>query len=78
MWRKFQVSLQKAILLITCSIGERQLICLARGLLSRAMVIVLDEATASVDLATEEKIHDVIFHQCKTSTMILIGSAYFT
>jgi len=55
------------------SIGERQLICLARGLLSRAMVIVLDEATASVDLATEEKIHNVIFEQCKKSTMILIA-----
>eukprot|EP01106_Pelomyxa_sp_JSP_P016649 TRINITY_DN630_c0_g1_i1.p1 TRINITY_DN630_c0_g1~~TRINITY_DN630_c0_g1_i1.p1 ORF type:complete len:197 (-),score=52.39 TRINITY_DN630_c0_g1_i1:72-662(-) len=55
------------------SIGERQLICLARGLLSKSAVIILDEATASVDLATEEKIHNVIFHQCAKSTMFLIA-----
>ncbi|KAH3756097.1 multidrug resistance-associated protein 3 [Pelomyxa schiedti] len=60
------------------SIGERQLICLARGLLSRAMVIVLDEATASVDLATEEKIHRVIFERCSSSTMILIAHRLHT
>lgn len=59
------------------SIGERQLICLARGLLSRARIIILDEATANVDLSTEEKIHNVIFHQCSSSTMFLIGRTLF-
>ena len=59
------------------SIGERQLICLARGLLSRAKIIILDEATANVDLSTEEKIHNVIFHQCSASTMFLIGFCLF-
>jgi ABC-type multidrug transport system fused ATPase/permease subunit len=55
------------------SIGERQLICLARGLLSHASVIVLDEATANVDLSTEEKIHHAIFTKCGRSTMFLIA-----
>lgn len=60
------------------SIGERQLFCLARGLLSQAMVMVLDEATANVDLATEEKIHHVIFKKCKNSTIFLIAHRIHT
>ena len=54
------------------------MICLARGLLSRSKVIVLDEATANVDLQTEKRIFDALFTHCKGSTMFMIAHRLHT
>ena len=42
------------------SLGQRQLVCLARALLRSPKIVILDEATASVGHATDSRIKDVV------------------
>lgn len=53
--------------------GERQLICLARCLLQRSPVVVLDEATSSIDPQSEELLVESANHFFKDRTMIVIA-----
>ena len=55
------------------SVGERQLICLARVLLQRNKIIILDEPTAHVDPDTEQTIWDVVREKLQDSTVITIA-----
>ena len=55
------------------SVGERQLICLARVLLQQSKVVILDEPTAHVDPETEQTIWNVVREKLKDSTVITIA-----
>ena len=55
------------------SIGEKQLICITRAILKKSKIVILDEATASIDFKHEEIVQKAIDQLLKNSTLISIA-----
>ena len=55
------------------SVGQKQLICIARALISKIKVLLMDEATASIDKGLDSHIQAVIAKDLKDCTIVTVA-----
>lgn len=55
------------------SSGEKQLICICRALLKKSKLVLMDEATANLDMRHDSIIQEIIKNKMKESTVLIIA-----
>ncbi|OOB77346.1 MAG: ABC transporter [Epulopiscium sp. Nuni2H_MBin001] len=58
---------------VNLSGGQKQRLCIARALLKKPKIIILDDSTSAVDTATERKINGHLYNDLKDTTKIIIA-----
>jgi ABC-type multidrug transport system fused ATPase/permease subunit len=55
------------------SSGEKQLICICRAILRKTKIVILDEATANIDVVLEQRIQELISKEFQDATVLTIA-----
>ena len=55
------------------AVGEKQLVCIARAVLKQTKILIMDEATANIDVKTEEKIQKILNSIFKDCTILTVA-----
>lgn len=58
---------------VNVSGGQKQRLCIARALLKKPKILILDDSTSAVDTATERRIREAFDHELKDTTKIIIA-----
>ncbi|MED6281585.1 ATP-binding cassette sub- C member 8 [Characodon lateralis] len=58
--------------------GQRQLFCLARAFVRKSSILIMDEATASIDMATESILQKVVMTSFADRTVVTIAHRVHT
>jgi len=58
---------------VNVSGGQKQRICIARAMIKKPKILILDDSTSAVDSATEEKIREAFRNELKDTTVIIIA-----
>jgi ATP-binding cassette subfamily B protein len=61
---------------VNVSGGQKQRLCIARAMLKKPKILILDDSTSAVDMATEAKIREAFYHNLADTTVFIIATAH--